>query len=62
MIKPKGFKDFLAEDPSLTEKITYEEFVRRQQTTTTIKDDGVKDAYNAYLKVLETLEAADNKP
>lgn len=53
MIKPKGLKEILAEDPSLTEKITYEEFVRRQQATATIKDDGVEDAYNAYLKVSE---------
>lgn len=55
MIKPKGLQDFLTEDPSLTEKITYEEFVRRQQTTATIKDDGVEEAYNAYRKVLEEL-------
>lgn len=55
MIKPKGLKEILAEDPSLTEEITYEEFVRRQQTTATIKDDGVEEAYNAYCKVLEEL-------
>ena len=60
MIKPKGLQDYLNDDPSLTEKITYEEFINSQKTTG-IKDDGVEEAYNSYLKVLENLEVADNK-
>ena len=60
MIKPKGLQDILNENPSLTEKITYEEFINRQQSTS-IKDDGVEEAYNSYLKVFETLEATENK-
>lgn len=57
MIKQKGFQDYLNDDPSLTEKITYEEFIRRQQMSANQKDDGVKEAYNSYLKVLEELES-----
>lgn len=57
MIKPKRFQDYLNDDPSLTEKITYEEFVRRQQVPSNQKDDSVEEAYNAYLKVLEELES-----
>ena len=60
MVKQKGFKDYLNDDPSLTEKITYEEFINSQKATG-IKDDGVEEAYNGYLKVLEALEATDNK-
>ena len=61
MIKPKGFQDYLNDDPRLTEKITYEDFINSQKATG-IKDDGVEEAYNGFLKVLEVLEAADNKP
>lgn len=57
-IKPKGLQDFLAEDYSLTEKITFEEFVRRNQEMSIIhKNDGVEEAYNTYLKVLKELES-----
>ena len=55
MIKPKELQDFLNEDPNLTEKITYEEFKRRQQISANQKDDGVEEAYNGYLKVLKEL-------
>ncbi|MCM1045255.1 MAG: hypothetical protein NC417_07070 [Candidatus Gastranaerophilales bacterium] len=30
MIKQKDLNDYLNEDPSLTEKITYEQFINRQ--------------------------------
>lgn len=59
MIKPKGLQDFLDENPSLTEKITYEEYMNSQKATNQ-KDDGVEEAYNGYLKVLETLETNDD--
>lgn len=58
MIKPKGLKDYLAEDPSLSEKITYEEFQRRQNASADIKDDGVAEAYEAYCKIINE-EAKD---
>lgn len=43
------------------EKIAYKEFINSQKATD-IKDDGVEDAYNGHLKVLRTLDAANNKP
>ncbi len=52
MIKPKGLQDFLNEDPSLTEKITYEEFENGQKAIN-MKDDGIAEAYDAYRRVLE---------
>lgn len=56
MIKQKGLQDYLDDDPSLTEKITYEKFMRRQQMSSNQKDDGVEEAYNCYLKILEELK------
>ncbi len=52
MLKPKGLQDFLNEDPSLTEKITYEEFENGQKAIN-MKDDGIVEAYDAYRRVLE---------
>lgn len=52
MIKPKGLQDFLNEDPSLTEKITYEEFENGQKAIN-MKDDGIAEAYESYRKDLE---------
>lgn len=60
MIKPKGLQDYLNDDPSLTEKVTYEEFINSQKSTSK-KDDVVEEAYNSYLKILDTLEATENK-
>lgn len=56
MIKQKGLQDYLAEDPSLSEKITYEEFQRRQNAPAEIKDDGVTEAYESYCKIVQELE------
>lgn len=56
MIKQKGFKDYLNDDPSLTEKITYEDFENSKNIANHRKDDGVEEAYNGYLKVLKELE------
>lgn len=56
MIKQKGFQDYLNDDPSLTEKITYEEFERMQHTSINQKNDDIEDVYNDYLKFLKELE------
>ena len=45
MIKQKGFKNYLSDDSSLTEKITYEEFKNSQKTTEQINDT-VDEVYN----------------
>lgn len=52
MIKPKGLQDFLNEDASLTEKITYKEFENGQKAIN-MKDYGIAEAYDAYRRVLE---------
>lgn len=48
-VKPKGLNEMLKEDPSLTQKMTYEE-------ATDVKygfsDDGLEDAYREYKEVL----------
>lgn len=49
-IKPKGIKDFIQEDESLTSKITYEEFLRVESG---FDDSGIDEAYKAYKKVIE---------
>ena len=53
MIKSKGLQDFLNEDLSLIEKITYEEFENGQKVIN-IKDDEIAEAYDVYRKVLES--------
>lgn len=58
MIKQKSLQDYLDEDPSLREKITYEEFQRRQNCSGQIDDD-IEEAYNAYLRILESEQEED---
>lgn len=59
MIKQKGFKNYLSDDSSLTEKITYEEFKNSQKITEQINDT-VDEVYNCYHKVLENLKTNKN--
>ena len=56
MIKPKSIMDFIREDPSLSEKITYEEFLERQQRGH-MEDDFpiIKEAYEAYKRTMQEL-------
>lgn len=55
MIKPKNLQDFLDDDKSLTEKITYEEFQKRNIQENS--DDNVDDVYKAYRNAINTLNA-----
>lgn len=57
MIKQIGFQDYINANPSLKEKITYEEIEKSKTITNSLKDDGVEDAYNGCMKVLKELEA-----
>lgn len=50
-MKLKGLKECLEEDPSLTRKITYEEFQNSIVSCADL-DDGVEEAYDSYKKVL----------
>lgn len=51
-IKPKGLKDFLEEDKSLTTPMTYKEFINSVQSG--FDDSGIEEAYEAYKRVLES--------
>lgn len=51
MIKPKSIMDFIREDPGLSEKITYEEFMKRSARSG-FDDSGIEEAYEAYKKVM----------
>lgn len=57
-IKPKGLSDYLREDPSLTRKITYEEFKNSEVSGASL-DDGIEEAYNAYKEILDSLNSED---
>ena len=56
MIKPKGLKEFLAEDKSLTTRMTYEEFTNSVQSG--FDDIGIEEAYETYKRVLESENSA----
>ena len=43
--------DFIAEDKSLTTKITYEEFENKKAAPGN-SDDGIEEAFEAYLAIL----------
>ena len=53
--KTKGLQDFLTEDASLTEKVTYEEFQNRKAAPNNT-DDMIAEAYKAYRDALEKLQ------
>lgn len=53
MIKPKSIQDFLDEDPSLTEKITYEEFIEKKAASKDNEEISIEEAYDSYRRVLE---------
>lgn len=54
MIKQKGLQDYLNDDPSLKEKLTYEEFMSRQKQG--FDDSGIEEAYEVYRKFMEGYE------
>lgn len=46
MIKPKSLMDYISEDASLSQKITYEEFQNFIQTG--FDNSGIEEAYGSY--------------
>lgn len=50
IIKPKGLQEFLAEDPLLTKKFSYEELT--SSTKQGVNDSSTDKAYKAYQKVV----------
>lgn len=55
-IKPKGFADFLKEDPTLLEKITHEQ---AEGTYVGISDDELKKAYDECRKIVDKEKKGD---
>lgn len=51
-MKLKGLKEYLEEDPSLTRKITYEEFQNSIILCDDL-DDGVEEVYETYRNLIE---------
>lgn len=55
MIKPKSIMDFIREDPGLSEKITYEEYMERLNRPGGFDDSGIEEAYEAYKRVIQEI-------
>lgn len=54
--KQKSFKDYLREDPTLTEKYTPTEFFGQKAAAPTNDDDNIEEAYKNYLMLLDEME------
>lgn len=52
--KTKGLQEFLAEDTSLTEQVTYAEFQNKKAAPNNT-NDRISEAYKAYCTALERL-------
>ena len=50
----KSIMDFIREDPGLSEKIIYEEFLERSSKSG-FDDSGIEEAYEAYKRVIAKL-------
>lgn len=55
MIKQKSIMDFIREDPGLSEKITYEEYMKRLNRPSGFDDSGIEEAYETYKKVIQEI-------
>lgn len=55
-IKQKGFKEYLADDPSLAEKFTYEEFYGQKNATPVNEDVTIERAFNTCIEMCGKLE------
>ncbi len=55
-IKQKGFKEYLADDPSLAEKFTYEEFYGQKNAAPVNEDVTIEQAFNACIEMCGKLE------
>lgn len=53
-VKRKGLQDFLNEDSSLTEKITYEEFLDKKLAPNN-SDDPIEEVYWDYRRIIDSL-------
>ncbi len=55
-IRQKGFKEYLADDPSLAEKFTYEEFYSQKNVAPANEDVTIEQAFNACMEMCSKLE------
>lgn len=55
-IKQKGFNDYLADDPSLAEKFTYEEFYDQKDAAPVNKDVTVEQVLNTCIELCNKSE------
>ena len=53
-LKRKKLQDFLEEDKSLTEKISYEEFLKKKAAPNNT-DDSITEVYEKYKKITAVL-------
>lgn len=60
-VSPKNVRDFINEDPSLSHKMTYEEYLDTQNQPALSKEDGVEDAYESYKKYMDDVLDTENK-
>lgn len=56
MLKQKGFKDYLNDDPSLVEKFTYEEFYGQKNASPVNEDVTIEEAFNVCMRTCNKLE------
>ena len=56
MIKQKGFKEYLTDDPSLAEKFTYDEFYGQKNAAPANEDVNIEQAFNACVEKCNQLE------
>ena len=54
MVERKGLKDFLKDDPSLTKKISYEEY-KNKKSTPNNSDEKLEKAYKDYKRIVKAL-------
>ncbi len=55
-IRQKGFKEYLTDDPSLTEKFTYEEFYSQKNAAPANEDVTIEQAFNVCMEMCGKLE------
>lgn len=58
-IRQKGFKEYMADDPSLAEKYTYEEFYGQKNATPDNEDVAIEQVFNACMEMCSTLEKVE---
>ncbi len=55
-MKGKGFREYLADDPSLAEKFTYEEFFAQKKAAPVNEDVTIEQAFSVCMEMFEKLE------